>query len=271
MPEANVATGLVLSAAELGRLHTDLEKRLGAVLSYAVTIRPSNTVGDWRAAREGNVITFALIVTEGSGIASRALRNIGSAAGPVLQLPTKDDYGNAAWAGWQERWFSLGRQERFGLARASWTFHWGPDQRSDKEQLFRAEWDQNAYSKEADKSGAAQPHWHFDRALLPPIRADRPMPSAAVTLGGGLEELPQARPALEELTPSGPGDSELLQSVNVAGLHLGMAGWTHAQDHPQCWQSQVQARAELVVWAASTLRYVKDEFALLKAGRPEEV
>jgi hypothetical protein len=73
-----------------------------------------------------------------------------------------------------------------------------------------------------------------------------------------LEELPSAEPnALDEIGASvSPG------KVDVPGIHLGMGGWRNGNEHPVCWQLQVEDNVEdLAVWCERSLRLAREQFS----------
>lgn len=51
-----------------------------------------------------------------------------------------------------------------------------------------------------------------------------------------------------------------LQSLHYAsGLHLGMGGWTFAEQTPECWQKFADSDEALIDWAAKTLAYARQQ------------
>ena len=46
---------------------------------------------------------------------------------------------------------------------------------------------------------------------------------------------------------------------DLSGLHFGMAGWEHADTHPECWQCPLGGTTALVRWAKSVLEHAVSE------------
>jgi len=91
---------------------------------------------------------------------------------------------------------------------------------------------------------SAQPHWHIDPKII-----DLPSWGFEQSNKGGLQEL--SDPEGELVAPG-------LKFWSLRRLHLGMAGWTHRQDHPQCWQHKLDLDI-IAEWLKRVLAYCKRE------------
>jgi hypothetical protein len=233
--------------------HAELQRRIAALVDQRLTIHSLSEY--WRRVAARARISFDMSSRDFLVFAER---KIGGRC-PVFPLDAAraDSYEDAAWAGWHEEWLCMNSKE-YDLVGAGWTFFWGLSGRLAKEQeIFRAEWDETAH-----RGGVApQPHWHLDTDIMvgytrvPRARAPRPTGPA------GLIELPLAsQPAANEILPA-----EGCQELSLAGMHLGMGGWSNHSKHPEWWQCHVREDwGALADWAERTLRSTIDQFTELK-------
>jgi|GEM_PF-2184273 len=237
------------SRQEIITLHQEILDRLERTLERRVRFIPDLKPTDWRTLRPPR--TFGFHVCDPVGVVyARRRRGVPC---PVLPLAGWDMEDDQPWAGWYEEWKCID-VGKFELVGASWTFYWGKVGRlGEEQQIFRAEWDQVRH-----RGGkAAQPHWHFDAAMAMTSYAPRVPRIPPTHETEALEELPSAEPnALEEI-----GASVSPAAVDVPRIHLGMGGWRNGNEHPECWQLQVEDKLEdLAVWCERSLRSAKEQF-----------
>jgi len=231
-------------------LHQEIVDRLKPTLERRVTFIPDLERTHWDRLRPPR--TFIFHVRDPAGVEyARRRRGVRY---PVLPLTGWDMEDDQPWAGWYEEWKCMDVGE-FELVGASWTFYWGKIGRlGEEQQIFRAEWDQVRHRGER----AAQPHWHFDAPMVMTSYAPRIPRIPPTRETEGLEELPSAKAiALEEI-----GASVSPPEVDVSGIHLGMGGWRNGNEHPVCWQLQVEDKLEdLAVWCERSLRLAREQFS----------
>ncbi len=233
--------------------HRDLAKDLRGILGYGVDTR--EPPGPWYKREPGQAVEFQLHTTVGALRESAKTKR-----GRQCQVfPLHADRANerTLWVAWQEVWVSCahGQARKFRLAAASWLFFWGQYARG-MEQLLRAEW-----AQPPDFGGhAAQPHWHFDRSLLPRVYDHGDLPEAGAN---GASESPAVgeAPATGALAPMLQG----LQELTLEGLHLGMGGWNH--DGPRCWQCVPANTADVRLWAVRAMSDVRSQESSFRPGQ----
>lgn len=251
---------MILNGSQVDLFHKLLCERAGRVLAYELAIpEPANTF-DWKQhSRCDKRIVFEMIATD-SSIAIRFADKVVGGRCRVFPLYPRLQFDVTVWAAWADEWQPEGH-DSFHLVTAGWTFFWGTPHYDNKEQLLRAEWD-NLLLRGGK---AAQPHWHFDRHLVPMVYLGSDELGEKQPSGETLEELrvPEDDMPLVQLS-RGPA----LQDLHLSGLHLGMGGWTNSETHPDCWQFRVKHRDQLVRWAELTLSCATQEFEHRKAGTP---
>lgn len=242
--------------------HRRLNDAIRDCLGYGIGIPDPPGIMDWTRMAETSdperTISFQMTPMDGRITPRGTLKANGK---PATTFPLFRDEQQAmtVWLSWCEEWHPMGKRQ-FRLSSAGWTFYWGSPT-EDKLQLFRAEWDTHGRI-------APQPHWHLDRELLAivypkPKKNDVPDRQNV----DDLEEITSfAEQGLVETTPRAA-----FQTINAAKMHLGMAGWSHAPDHPECWRQIVQRPEEIIAWAVMTLKQAQQEFTNLRKGMPEVV
>jgi hypothetical protein len=211
-------------------------------LSLNIAVHSVGEALDWRGALAGTKVFFVAKPAANNAMVE-FLEDSSIAFGisePGALVPL--------WVSWGEEWVKAASTQRrrrteptLDLVGVSLCFYAGNAAKK-KTQILRAEWD-NTFQR---GNNAAQPHWHIDPNLIdfPSWKSEQP-PQAPE----GLEELPATE---TPLIPVEPGFWELQR------LHLGMGGWRHHADSPQCWQHKLEL--ELVAaWLQRVLVYCKNE------------
>lgn len=244
---------MIERASSINPFHEALAAEIAKILGYATTIKPEPP--EWQDLADKRKANFHLFA-QPRGLTLFPDRNERRRC-PVLPLYRDRAEGLEAtiWVGWEEEWISAG-DGKFELVGGAWTFLWGYQTSPKQLQLFRANWD-NTQRRGGE---AAQPHWHFDKELVSELYR-----KSADTDVGDYEE--QANPEqvegedLIELR-----GAVLLQPLSMAGIHLGMGGWTNPGTGYKCWQQVPDTLANLRQWAASALGHAKAQFDHLKSG-----
>lgn len=237
-----------LEATDILRFHKATTKIFGSVLRRA-DLEISATSNNWPSTEKGTKIWFDL---RPLGPVELAARGRSDGQTPVIPLPQFDEslYSPIAWMSWHEEWKALGNKA-FELIGVSAAFFWGPP-RGEKVQIMRAEWDHLP-----NRGGnAAQPHWHVDATLMLgySVPSDHPMIATISQTSELVELVPEAKTIeIRELTG-------LTQDVSVAGMHLGMSGWLHAESTPKCWQSEIKSLKQIEDWLTLMLPYSVEQF-----------
>jgi hypothetical protein len=244
-----------VNSTTIKSLHTNIAKAIGEVTGAILqVVCPSHQKG-WEKLQEGANVKFELSTVENN--ASKILcdyidRDLGgrSFAFRLIEQPEEEP---TLWAGWYEEWKATEGQ-KFNLVGLSWTFYWGVYLRP-RPIILRAEWDSLKYRNQR----AAQPHWHINSALL--IDSYHPIVRPSVLAvapqeGDDLEELPEEiEEELEEIAPTG------IQELSLTGMHLGMGGWEHSPDHPDCWRNELPTTwSDVTNWVKKTLVYATEQF-----------
>lgn len=248
---------MILSGQQLNVLHRNLCGRISQSLGYDVTISAGP---NWKRAAPGAAVVFELS-SLGQSVCTDSAERVRGQFCPAIPVFRDLQFDPTAWTSWHEEW-RPGVPGQFGLVSAAWTFYWGTYVR-EKTQLFRAEWD----TLERPRGQAAQPHWHIDRKLIAIVQP-RSVAYDRVAIGRGeLEELDTTAnaPALEEIA-QGPASQtdEALQELDLAHLHLGMAGWGYSATGLDCWRRPLSSAADIVDWADNALSLSMGELARLR-------
>ena len=245
------------TATEIKHLHNRITQRVRNIIGYSIKITPYGRLTNWERAASNNIIRFNIVVSDDSGKQDFILRDRGGRYPAFIIKQFTDLRG--IWAGWNEEWVSESNAE-FGLIGASWTFFWGTEVQEQKAQILRAEWDQ------IERRGgiAPQPHWHVGSELMVPLPikqvATYDMDETPVELEEINVQFDQS--SLEEIFTH-----DVLQDIDISGMHLGMSGWKNAKQHPACWQFQIRNELnELVIWAERVLYSIIEQFGRLRIG-----
>jgi hypothetical protein len=237
-----------VTEGQLAQFHVAVEKAFSDAFAISLQIDSSNEGFDWQSALPTSKVFFAAKPTRKSLIVESRNEERGgqkflfgfSEPGAIVPL----------WVSWSEEWIktkvaSRGRQPipMLDLIGVSVGFYAGYANK-EKTQILRAEWD----NPKARGNEAAQPHWHIDPNLidLPSWSREQPIQRATAN---GLEELSAAEGTLVTLDPG---------FWSLQRLHLGMAGWKHRNDSPECWQHKLELDI-IAEWLGRVLVYCKTE------------
>ncbi len=236
--DGNMASVEKVTELELGQFHSAVEVAFSEGLKVPVSIRRVDETLDWIGALPKTPVFFAARPAD-----NRAKAEVL----PDRSMGFEFTDGTAhipLWVSWREEWVKAiparGRRRpapTLHLVGVSTCFYVGNTARQ-KTQILRAEWDNPAHRG----NNAAQPHWHVDPDLI-----DLPSwsPEPRFEMPHGLTELPASE---------GPQLSPETCFWRVRRLHLGMAGWTHHTDSPQCWQHTIQLSV-ITGWLKRVLLY----------------
>ncbi len=233
---------MTCSAHGVDGFHERLARRAQRHVSLPLRIEQHPPGGNWRNAGRDRPVAFCAIAEDWLEFAERA-RGV---RWPVCPLHPTASTEPRAWLGWRDSWHSKGNRA-FAFDGACWTLFWGRPYVGEKAQLLRAEWDGST----ENATRFAQPHWHFDREHVAPIQAPAGVAPRTGSALVELEELPT------HPTNAGTAD-EVMQQLDLSGIHLGMAGWNNDTRHPACWQPSLGVD-ELLDWATRTLELIVHE------------
>jgi len=253
--------GTVFSTADVKILHHGLEGVFQRSVGVRVCIRladmplyvPAARAREewWETASAGATVEFATFPSDASVPHLAAARSTGTTC---FAFPLCADREGEAqpWVSWYEAW--EGRSAgHLRLGTASLSLFWGRP-RSVATQLLRAEW----HDPGGPGARAPQPHWHLDERQLvsvygpPGSVADRSLAAAPAPVP--LEALPSQ-------SDSGQVETEAdLQDLDLSGVHLGMAGWSHDDLYAKCWQHPLDTSESLLRWARRVIEHTLCEF-----------
>lgn len=237
-----MATAHQVTEGQLEQFHCAVASGFREVLNLKVLVRQVDETLDRKGALVGTRVFFAAKPAAGETMVDllrdRSFAFGFSAPGALVPL----------WVSWGEQWVKASAvigprraEPMLDLVGVSICFYAGNAARQ-KTQILRAEWD-NPLQR---GNNAAQPHWHIDPNLidLPSWKSEQP-PQAPQ----GLEELPSSGTPLIPLEPGFWG---------LQRLHLGMGGWKHHADNPQCWQHKLELNT-IAAWLNRVLLYCSNE------------
>jgi len=201
---------------------------------------------NWERARPRKEFAFELDATDPVA-REQASHHRGNQRVAVLALDSRQPTeGGCLWVAWYEKWRkSVG--SGFCALTASWAVFQGLRGDRDKTQLFCAHWDQ--LRTRTGSSSAGQPHWHFDRPIMPSVAR----PNAAA--GSALREFPSLQP--DGLATVQPAETPL----TVGHVHLAMGTWRPGLPNPECWQREARKWPNIAEWAIKTIEYIQSQFA----------
>jgi len=237
-----------VTEGQLAQFHVDVEKAFSDAFAISLQIDSSNEGFDWKSALPTSKVFFAAKPTRKSLVVESSNEKRGGQK--FLFGFSKPDAIVPLWVSWSEEWVktSIPSTRRkpapmLDLTGVSIGFYAGYAN-IEKTQILRSEWD----NPKARGNEAAQPHWHIDPNLidLPSWGREQPVSSVAAD---GLEELSVAEGTLVPLDPA---------FWSLQRLHLGMAGWRHRQESPQCWQHKLELEI-ITEWLGRVLVYCKTE------------
>lgn len=216
-----------VTEGQLAQFHVAVEKAFSDAFALNLKIKPFDEKFDWKPALPTAKVFFAAKPASANLIVE--YRNEGRGGQKVLFNFTAPDANIPLWVSWSEEWIKSGdvssrrkTQPMLDLIGVSLGFFAG-NANKEKIQILRAEWD----NPKARGNEAAQPHWHVDPNLID-WNQDLLVQSSD---SGGLEELTVPGETLVSIDPG---------SWSLQRLHLGMAGWKHQQESPQCWQHKLE-------------------------------
>lgn len=236
-----MASAETISDQEVGKFHNQLVEVFSTCLQVELQIQQVDEQLDWKAALPGIFVFYtAKSASQRTIVDFQDGRQLFRLSDPDQMAPL--------WMCWGEKW-KKGSTARSRSATTSTLdlvgvklcFHAGHFGQL-KTQILRAEWDNPKFQG----NEVAQPHWHIDPNLfdIPSSQRDYPAP-----ISEGLVELSISKEGFAFSTPHG---------WSLQRLHLGMAGWTHHQDHPQCWQHELDLDI-IAKWLGRVLVYCKSE------------
>jgi len=226
---------------EINRFHTLVGESFLTSLQLKLQVKQVAEQLNWKAALPGTTVFYtAKPVVKAAPIEFNDNQPLFCFSEPNIKVPL--------WVSWGEEWKKSQAVRSRGATKAtldlvgvSLSFHVG-NSRQQKTQILRAEWDNP--NRRGNKS--AQPHWHIDPNIID-------LPS------WGFEQSNQVKEGLQELSPlENEPVSPGLNFWSLRRLHLGMAGWTHRHDDPQCWQHRLDLD-NIAEWLKRVLAYCKNE------------
>lgn len=237
-----------VTEGQLAQFHVAVEKAFSD--AFAISLQINSTVEgfDWKSALPTSKVYFAAKPTRKSLIVES--RNEDRGGQRFLFGFSEPDAVVPLWVSWSEEWVKTSASSTrrrtspmLDLIGVSIGFYAG-NANKEKTQILRSEWD----NPKARGNEAAQPHWHIDPNIidLPSWSREQPV---SKTNADGLEELSVAEGTLVPLDPG---------FWSLQRLHLGMAGWKHRPENPQCWQHKLELET-IAEWLGRVLAYCKNE------------
>jgi hypothetical protein len=228
-----------ISEQEIDRFHNLVGESFLTSLQLKLQVKQVAELFNWKAALPGMTVFYtAKPLIKATPVEYYDTQPLFTFSEPDIKIPL--------WVSWGEEWIKSqavrsrsATNATLDLVGVSLCFHVG-NSRQQKTQILRAEWD-NPNRRGRD---AAQPHWHIDPNIID-------LPS------WGFEQSNQVKEGLQEL--SGLENERVSPGLNfwsLHRLHLGMAGWTHRQDHPKCWQHKLDLDI-IAEWLRRVLAYCK--------------
>lgn len=242
----------------LENFHSSVAIAFSKAVKVSSKIHMLGEITDWESAVAGTKVYFEMRPSKEVGPLETFVGDRGGQR--ILYLLSEEGSPVSTWSSWSEEWCKKATDPKerkpkpaLDLIGFSLAFYVG-NQWGQKTQVIRAEWD------DPTRRGpdAAQPHWHIDPKLLDvPSWEESPFADVASEEAGDLNA--------DEITEnlSAPGFWSLKK------LHLGMAGWSHANEPPRCWQHDigVPQLKEIAGWVSKVIAYCKREMEKVAAER----
>lgn len=218
--------------SQIDKLHSVLSQRLGKLAARKMKIEARTH--NWHNAAVRTPFFFEMMGDDPAFTVAES----GSRKRPTFPLSSLAPDIPGVWWSWSEEWCKVSAKD-FQIIGAGFAFFWGT--RSQRKQLFRAEWD--AASERGNSAG--QPHWHVDGRIQIGV-------GAASVSHGGFEPESSYEALLK------PTSDPSLDAVVIKEAHLFMGGWKNHGHVPQCMQSTPD-HENLADWAERVLDYVTRE------------
>jgi hypothetical protein len=238
MAKQKVRSGLLATAPAIKKLHTFLEKEIGAIVDNTLAI--ASPSGETWAKQIHNVLIFAM---KQEGPRQAVVRADGRNY-PVLLLGEHDAARpfqvERWWVSWYEEWLPQGGGW-FALRSAGWTVFCDLGAAiEDASLVVRAEWGPMREDGSSESS-AGQPHWHSHN--VPSVFNLQRLASGQITASSIAENR-----IISENAPD---------AVDISEIHLAMAGWTHGSDKPWHFPLAAAFPRSLQEWAPVVLKYIQ--------------